>query len=124
MIAKLIALFAGILIGIMICFIIFINNSAPANAVTTKTYSVHLASYYRMTDAITGWNKLVKKHSNYLSMLTPRVSIVVVKKKTYFRLKAGKFPSKIMADRFCNTLIGQGIYCSVTRTNGKKILGY
>lgn len=105
--------------------IAFISTTAllmAANAIgAPKSYSVHLASYNKMSDAVNGWKVLLKSHSRYLIGLTPIVSKFRLKTRLYYRLKVGSFPSRIMAFQFCNTLKSRGLPCSVKIFTGEKL---
>ncbi len=127
MMKKLIYMFIGIAIGFLIVFAILVNTATFSEA-AQRTYSVHLASYNKISDLMKGWQKLVEGHTRYLGGLTPTVSKFVIntdkKKRTYYRLKAGSFPTRIIAIKFCNTLKDRGLDCIVKRSSGKRLKSY
>jgi len=74
--------------------------------------AVHLASYRSLKQAERGWTQIRRAHRNILSDLSHKVDKVNLGRKgTYFRLKAGPFPSAKSATDACRQLKRRRQFC-------------
>lgn len=78
--------------------------------------AVHLASYKSAKEARVGWKTLQSAHGKLLSGLSSEITAVNLgpRKGTFFRLKAGPFPSTKEASVLCRKLKARRQYCEPT----------
>lgn len=75
-------------------------------------FTVHLASYYTVDDALAGWAILSRRHPQLTRWNEPLLADVDLEDRGLFvRLLAGPLPSRAEADQLCAALHGAGAYC-------------
>lgn len=99
------------------------ENEAGVNIETTSVlFGVHLASYRKTDEAITGWRNLQRENPNLLGLLEPRVEQVTIQDRgQFFRLIAGGFSSEEKAVELCQTLKKKKLYCAATNFDGVRL---
>ena len=97
--------------------------SLAVDAPAKPQYSVQIASYTKVEDAIKGWDLFVRKNSDYEALI-PIVREIKIDGKLYYRLKVGPFPNQNTAVQFCNSAFNVEDVCLIKPYNGKKLEEY
>ncbi len=101
---------------------VFENEAGPNIQTSSVLFGVHLASYRKTAEAITGWRKLQRNNPDLLGLLEPRIEKVTIEGRGEFiRLIAGGFSSKDKALSLCETLKKKKTYCASTNFNGERL---
>ncbi len=101
---------------------VFENEAGTSIETTSVLFGVHLASYRKTAEAITGWKNLQRDNPNLLGLLEPRVEKVTIEGRgEFFRLIAGGFSSQAKAIDLCFTLKKKKLYCASTNFKGKRL---
>lgn len=91
--------------------------STATSAARTGSYVIQIASYRDKPSAEDAWKKLVSKHSDLVSTLSPDYQTAeVANKGTYFRLRIGPFTSKDDATAMCSALKARQQDCLVVKS--------
>lgn len=88
-----------------------------ASRVPAGSYLIQIASYRDRPMAEEAWNKLIAKHSDLVSSLSPNYqSANVSGRGTYYRLRIGPFTSKDEASAVCSALKARQQDCLVVKS--------
>lgn len=91
-------------------------NAAPSPA-RDGAYVIQIASYRDKPSAEGAYTKLIEKHADLVSSLSPDYqSAQVAGKGTYFRLRIGPFESQADASAVCKALKARGQDCLVVKS--------
>jgi len=96
----------------------------PAPSSVTKNggfYALQLISVGNVKTVEKSWSDIFNKNTTILAEQQPLIEKVLVKNKTYYRIKAGKFSTKIAAQKVCKQLKQQKVSCLVSTYAGQTL---
>lgn len=98
-----------------------VNTCKQWEVDSTKTYSLHLASYKSKTSAENGWNQLDKKYADIWCDTPATLAKVSVKGTEYLSLRVGAYESRDKVVELCSVIKQRGDYCAVSTAAGERI---
>lgn len=99
-----------------------VAKRAPTPVVNKGTfYALQLISVGSVKTVEKSWSDIYNKNAKILAGQQPLIEKVLVKNKTYYRIKAGKFSEKSAAQKICKQLKQQKVGCLVSPYAGQTL---